>query len=53
MLGVEGGSFGRKLALRVHRKQPGVPVYYPTTIIAGSTYPQAPPRPLASLNRSP
>jgi LCP family protein required for cell wall assembly len=42
VLGVEGGSFGRKLALRVHRKQPGVPVYYPTTIIAGSTYPQAP-----------
>jgi hypothetical protein len=41
-LGIEGGSFGRKLALRVHRKQPGVPVYYPTTIIAGSTYPQAP-----------
>jgi LCP family protein required for cell wall assembly len=42
VLGIEGGSFGRKLALRVHRKQPGVPVYYPTTIIAGSTYPQAP-----------
>jgi LCP family protein required for cell wall assembly len=41
-LGVEGGSFGRKLALRVHRKENALPVYYPTTVLAGSEYAQAP-----------
>jgi LCP family protein required for cell wall assembly len=41
-LGLEGGSFGRKLALRVHRKEDALPVYYPTTVLAGSEYAQAP-----------
>ena len=31
-LGLEGGSFGRELALRVHRKETDLPVYYPTTV---------------------
>ncbi len=41
-LGLEGGNFGRELALRVHRKENDLPVYYPTTVIAGSEYVQAP-----------
>ncbi len=41
-LGLEGGNFGKKLAFRVRRRDPAFPVYYPTTVVAGSEYDQVP-----------
>ncbi len=41
-LGLEGGSFGKKLAYRIRRRDRSMPIFYPTTVIAGSTYDQQP-----------
>ncbi|MFN2613087.1 MAG: LCP family protein [Solirubrobacterales bacterium] len=36
--GLEAGTFGKKLAYRIRRRNRTMPIYYPTTVIAGSQY---------------
>jgi polyisoprenyl-teichoic acid--peptidoglycan teichoic acid transferase len=40
--GLEGGTYGKKLAYRIRRRNRKVPIYYPTTVLAGSEYAQRP-----------
>ncbi|MGZ5332910.1 MAG: LCP family protein, partial [Solirubrobacterales bacterium] len=40
--GLEGGNYGKKLAFRIQRRNRKMPIYYPTTVIAGSEYAQKP-----------
>jgi polyisoprenyl-teichoic acid--peptidoglycan teichoic acid transferase len=40
--GLEKGNFGKELAYRVQRRNRKMPIYYPSTIIAGSEYAQKP-----------
>jgi LCP family protein required for cell wall assembly len=36
--GLEGGNYGKKLAYRIRRRNRTMPIFYPTTVIAGSEY---------------
>jgi LCP family protein required for cell wall assembly len=40
--GLEGGTYGKKLAYRIRRRNQLMPIYYPTTVVAGSEYAAAP-----------
>jgi LCP family protein required for cell wall assembly len=40
--GLEGGTYGKSLAYRIRRRNRLMPIYYPTTVVAGSEYAAAP-----------